>query len=103
MLANTKHGGMCHKHAGELRQEMMAGVFKMGGSQPTMTLDEFAEIEMRNMQEQQRKMKEAEAERAKEKNNSSDEEVDAKKQLEARRWDDWKDDNEKGSGNRQGR
>ena len=103
MISNSKNASLCHKHAGEIRQDMIQQVFQPGGSQPTMTLDEFADIEIAKMQEQERMMKQAAAEKAKEKDNSSDEEVDTKKQLEARRWDDWKDDNEKGAGNRNGR
>lgn len=64
---------------------------------PTMTLDEFAQKEMGRMKEQ-----EAMSQQAKEnaeKSDSEDEETADRKTYKAREWDDWKDLNDKGSGN----
>jgi hypothetical protein len=65
---------------------------------PTMTLDEFAEKEMVRMNEA--KLKEEEAKQNQEDDDSDKEEVADRKTLQARGWDDWKDLNEKGSGNK---
>jgi len=65
---------------------------------PTMTLDEFAEKEMARMNEA--KLKEEEAKQNQEDDDSDNEEVADRKTLKARAWDDWKDLNEKGSGNK---
>ena len=103
MVSGAKKVGLCHEHMGELRQQMQSEVFQMAGSQPDMTLDEFADMEIKAAQEMEANAKRAAEEAAKEKNNSSDEEVDYKKKREARGWDDWKDNNEKGAGNKMGR
>lgn len=84
----------------EIRQNLNEQVFKTGGTQPTVTLEEFAELEMKRAKEQERLMKQAADERALENDNSSDEEVNIKKTLKERAWDDWKDLHDKGEGNR---
>ncbi len=65
---------------------------------PTMTLDEFAEKEMALAKEQEEQQKQFQMEKPD--SDSEDEEVADRKTLEARSWDDWKDDHPKGSGNR---
>jgi hypothetical protein len=65
---------------------------------PTMTLDEFAAKEKARMDEQTRM--EEEAKKNQPNDDSDDEEVADMKTYKAREWDDWKDLNEKGSGNK---
>lgn len=66
---------------------------------PVMTLDEFAEKEKQRMLEAEEQQEEAKKRQALE--DDSDDEGNAdRKTLKAREWDDWKDDHEKGSGNR---
>jgi hypothetical protein len=72
-------------------------IFK-NANKPTMTLDEFAEKEMAYAKEQEEKQKEYNAQKPG--SDSEDENVADMKTLEARSWDDWKDDHPKGSGNR---
>lgn len=66
-----------------------------------MTVEEFAEIQKKRMEEEERKH--AEHEKNKSDSDSDKEEVDDKKKKKAREWDDWKDDHPKGSGNRMGK
>jgi immunoglobulin-binding protein 1 len=73
----------------------------MTNNLPVMTLDEFAEKEMARMDEQKRQ--EEEAKKMKEDSDSDNEEVADRKKYKARDWDDWKDLNDKGSGNKKGR
>lgn len=65
---------------------------------PTMTLAELGDKEKARMDEA--KMKEEEAKQNQEDDDSDNEEVADRKTLQARGWDDWKDLNEKGSGNK---
>lgn len=60
----------------------------------TMSLDEFAEREMDRMKEREAKPAQV---------SESDSEDEEKATLKARHWDNWKDDHEKGLGNRAGR
>lgn len=83
-----------------IRQELKERVFQPGHSVPTMTLDSFAdgEIEFMNQQEALKKQNEEEALR-----NPVDEdkeEFNEEKTRNDRAWEDWKDDNEKGGGNK---
>ncbi len=64
----------------------------------TMTLDEFADKEKARMDEQ--KILEEEAKKNQPNSDSEDEDVADFKTYKARAWDDWKDLNEKGSGNK---
>jgi immunoglobulin-binding protein 1 len=65
---------------------------------PVMTLDEFATKEKARMEEQERQQEEAKKNMPND--DSDDEETADRKTYEARYWDDWKDLNEKGSGNK---
>lgn len=64
---------------------------------PTLTLEEFAEREKARMQEQE--LKAQEAQQNAEDDDSDNEETADRKTYKAREWDDWKDLNDKGSGN----
>ena len=68
---------------------------------PTMTLDEFAEKEKARMAEMERQQEEAKLNQPGD--DSDDEKVADEKTYKAREWDDWKDMNEKGSGNKMSR
>ena len=68
---------------------------------PTMTLDEFAEKEKVRMLEMEKQQEEAKLNKPNE--DSDDEIVADEKTYKAREWDDWKDLNEKGSGNKMSR
>jgi immunoglobulin-binding protein 1 len=83
------------------REELQAQVFQPGFSQPTMTLEEFGDKEYKKMMEaneQQKKM--AELTKAQEDEDSDKDEINDVKTKKARDWDDWKDANEKGAGNK---
>ncbi|KAI8056650.1 TAP42-like protein [Syncephalis plumigaleata] len=82
------------------REQMLQGVFRPGWRLPTMSIDEYLE------QEQQRgniiEGGGAESAKKKEINEDNEEEVDAKTYKD-REWDDFKDDNPRGWGNRKGK
>lgn len=68
---------------------------------PTLTLAEFADREMARMEEATAKQNEYQQNKTD--SDSENEEVSDKKTYKAREWDDWKDLNEKGSGNKMGK
>jgi len=67
---------------------------------PTLTLAEFADREMARMEEATENQNQAQANKSD--SDSEDDEVSNKKTYKAREWDDWKDINPKGSGNKMG-
>ncbi|KAL3938053.1 MAG: hypothetical protein SGBAC_006954 [Bacillariaceae sp.] len=98
--------------AGQLqfnRSDVRSKVFQPGWNQPTMSLEEFGEREYQQAMEREERSKLAEAEqmhkprRYKElvRDGMEDDKelVDASAKLD-REWDDWKDQNPKGSGNK---
>jgi immunoglobulin-binding protein 1 len=100
-IEGHQHGGLCHKHAAEMREEIRAKVFQPGAPQPTMRLEDFANKEMAMMQEMEERNKAAaEREKAKGEMDEDKDEVSDMKTLEQRAWDDWADEHEKGGGNR---
>jgi len=85
----------------KIKEEMKSKVFQPGYGQPTMTLDEYADQAMEMFGEMEKRQKEAEAFRQKEEEKDQDkDEIADRKTLEERQWDDWKDENEKGAGNK---
>ena len=66
----------------------------------TLTLDEFADREMGRMEEATANAKQSQIDA--DDSNSDDEAISDKKTYKAREWDDWKDLNDKGSGNKMG-
>ena len=88
------------------RETLKAGVFKPGWRQPTVSIEEYAKIEV----ERARERAEREAEAAKEEPEhlkyeqlverglEDDEKLLDKATMNDRNWDNWKDDNPKGSG-----
>ncbi|EGR34412.1 protein phosphatase 2A regulatory B subunit, B56 family, putative [Ichthyophthirius multifiliis] len=87
-----------------LRQELQRQVFTPGTTMPTVTLDQLADLEIANMKKQEEAQKQAEIQKKKQEDEDSDRDSAAdQKQEEKRYWDDWKDENEKGAGNRFGK
>jgi immunoglobulin-binding protein 1 len=93
------------------RQEILEKLNQPCYAQPKMTLDEFDELEYTLMKNKEKKNAEAAQMRKEElarlgienSDDSDNEIVGDAKRYKAREWDDWKDENEKGSGNRNGR
>lgn len=71
---------------------------------PTVSLDEFAdgEIEKMNQAQESEKQSKIRAQQAEDEDSDRDS-VGDEKQEKARHWDDWKDEHEKGAGNKGGR
>jgi hypothetical protein len=89
----------------EMKKEtFLNGVFKPYHRLPTVSLEEYAEMEMKKMEEQQKR----EAEKTdtttlslnelQEKGLEDDEDLNEAAQAKASKWDDWKDSVPKGSG-----
>jgi hypothetical protein len=90
------------------REEIKAQVFRPGWNQPTMTLAELAEIEMKDALEREERNKNAKGPDKKyaqleEDGLEDDEELVDKATVRDRNWDDWCDDNPKGTGNKAGK
>jgi hypothetical protein len=93
------------------REEMRGRVFQPGWNQPTMRLDEWAEIEVRRAREREARQAAAEIQIRTQprrydqlvKDGMEDDQdlVDASAALD-RKWDDFKDENPRGSGNKRG-
>jgi immunoglobulin-binding protein 1 len=91
------------------RDEVRSKVFRPGWNQPTMSLEELGEREYRQAMEREERQKQAESEQAKQPRRYEDLErdgmednaelVDASATLD-RDWDDWKNENPRGSGNK---
>jgi immunoglobulin-binding protein 1 len=93
------------------REEIRSGVLRPAWNQPTLSLEELAEREVRDALEREERQKLSEAEARREprrydqlqKDGAEDDAdlVDASAALD-RKWDDWKDENPRGSGNKRG-
>lgn len=93
------------------KEEYKANVFRPSWNLPSMSLEELAEIEVRNALERDERQKQAEQlsktqpkryhDLCKDGNEDNVDLVDQSAYLD-RRWDDWKDENPKGSGNKRG-
>jgi hypothetical protein len=91
------------------RDEIRSKVFRPGWSQPTMSLEELGEREYQQAIEREERQKQAEANRINEPKRYEElvrdgmedhpDLVDASAKLD-REWDDWKNDNPRGSGNK---
>lgn len=101
-----------HPITGELifkRQELQSSVFRPSWNQPTMTLEELGEKEMKEAIEREARQKLAEAENknaprryeylARDGLEDNTDLVDASARLD-REWDEWKEQNPRGSGNK---
>ena len=93
------------------KEEIKSQVFRPGWNQPTMSLEELADRETKDAIERDERQKEGEAQRALQprrydqllKDGMEDhaDAVDASAALD-QAWDDWKDENPRGSGNKHG-
>ena len=93
------------------REEIRSKVFRPGWNQPTMSLEELGEREYHAAMERDARQKEAEANKINEPRRYEElvrdglednvDLVDASAKLD-RDWDDWKDQNPRGSGNKMG-
>ena len=91
------------------REEIRSKVFQPGWNQPTMSLEELGDREYQEAMEREARQKQAEAEQVHQPKKYEDlvrdglednaELVDASAKLD-RDWDDWKDQNPRGSGNK---
>ncbi|ETI49104.1 hypothetical protein L917_06658 [Phytophthora nicotianae] len=92
----------------EMRRETIrSGVFKPGHRLPTMTLEEYADREVADAMERQKREQEAPQgprryDQLVEDGDEDDEKLVEEATYKDRAWDDWKDANEKGIGNKKG-
>jgi len=102
MISNENHG--CHKcdplYNQKAKEEARQNVFR-ATNQPTMSLAEYADQASAMFDKMEKNQQEANEARAVEEAKDQDlDEIVDRKTLEERAWDDWKDDNEKGGGNK---
>lgn len=82
------------------REKMKETVFTNRNTY-SMTIEEYGEWALKEMQEREKKMKQAEEQKV-EFNSDDEDQVEAKRKKDSD-WDNWKDEHEKGAGNRNGR
>ncbi|EFN57365.1 hypothetical protein CHLNCDRAFT_142745 [Chlorella variabilis] len=82
--------------AGARREQLAAGVFRPGHVQPTMSVEQFGELEM---VEQQRREAAAKERHERQQAARRAEDVEEEQVQQQRAWDDFKDDNPRGWGN----
>jgi immunoglobulin-binding protein 1 len=85
--------------AADHRSRFRDGVFKPSHILPTMTVEEFGEIERKEMLEREIQSARRAALRDAERAAKSTDEIEEEELRQAREWDDFKDDNPYGSGN----
>ncbi len=103
MNPNAHHG--CEKcdplYNMKQRQDLIETVFQPGYSQPTMRLADYADMYSKQMAEMEEKNKWAqEREKLKGERDQDKDDVADEQTLKDREWDDWKDEHEKGAGNK---
>ena len=81
------------------RARARANVFKPTVALPTMTVEEFGEIERREMLERQRREAERALDAERVRASKSEDQIEEEELQKARAWDAFKDDNPYGSGN----
>uniref|UniRef100_A0A0G4HLR1 TAP42-like protein n=1 Tax=Chromera velia CCMP2878 TaxID=1169474 RepID=A0A0G4HLR1_9ALVE len=86
----------------ELRELYKERVFQPHYELPSVSLAEFAEMEMAQLQERERKAAERKREEAIVASFESEAAREEAEEMKARGWDDWKDDNPRGWGNKKG-
>lgn len=99
---------MCHNCDSlqilEYRKKLEQQVWQPGFAQPIMTMDEWADGEFKMFKEMEENNKKGnEKNRLEAEEDSDKDEINDKKVKKAREWDDWKDDHEKGGGNKMGK
>merc|ERR1719316_492562 len=92
------------KDSATAREMYMQQVFQPDIPLPTMSLAEFARLEMEECQRNDKRRQQQEFDRAKAIHDLGEETVvkmhDEHEEAKARSWDDWKDENPRGSGNK---
>jgi len=78
----------------DTRSHVKQNVFKPAWIQPTMSIEQAGEIEKKIAEEQAQKQKQSEARKMKKESDDEEEDI-----IKKREWDDWSDDNPRGSGN----
>lgn len=83
------------------KEEIRQGVFRPSHSLPTYTVEEWGEIELANAVKKEKEGREAEVVRARQaaEEDSDGDEVADRETMQKRSWDNWRDENNKGSGN----
>lgn len=76
------------------KQEVRRQVFGTGQTLPSMTVEEYLDYELANGKMLKDEVKDGDGE--------SDDEDDSDEEMRKRNWDDWKDENPRGSGNMKG-
>ncbi|KRX10975.1 hypothetical protein PPERSA_12099 [Pseudocohnilembus persalinus] len=109
MISQAQKEQMCHSCHGksleEIKQVKKQEVWRPDISQPSVRLEELGDMYMRDMakMEEQKKQHQLQEELEKGDNYDSDKEEEVEKvRLENTYWDNWKDENEKGAGNKGG-
>ena len=83
-----------------IKENMKAEVF-VNKNAPSMTIEEYGDWALKEMKGREARMKQAE-ETKKEYDSDDDEQKEGQRKKDSE-WDDWKDEHEKGAGNRNGR
>lgn len=83
------------------REEIRKGVFRPSHSLPTYTVEEWGEIEAANAAKKEQDKRNADIVKARQaaEEDSEGDEVADRETMEKRNWDNWRDENNKGSGN----
>ncbi|KAL4448055.1 hypothetical protein ABPG75_005274 [Micractinium tetrahymenae] len=85
--------------AANRRQQLADGVFRPSHVLPTMSVEEFGELEYKRMLEQQTREAEAKERAERRQAERSADDLEEEELQKARAWDDFKDDNPRGWGN----
>jgi immunoglobulin-binding protein 1 len=84
----------------QIRETMKSQVFTNRNA-PSMTIEEYGDWAYKEMKEREARTKKVEEEK-KDDNSEDEDQVETKRKKDSE-WDDWKDEHEKGAGNRNGR
>lgn len=83
------------------REEIRKGVFRPSHSLPTYTVEEWGEIEAANLAKKEQEKRSAEVVRARQaaEEDSDGDDAANRETMEKRNWDNWRDENNRGTGN----
>jgi immunoglobulin-binding protein 1 len=93
------HGHICGPCA-KTKLDVMDTLWQPDHAQPNMTMEEHADLEIKLMHEKMEREKAHQAAEDEKMNRLTEHEKDDLQTLKDRAWDDWKDANEKGAGNK---
>ena len=82
------------------REQIAQNVFRPDIPMPTMSLGEFATLEMADLRRREEASRQAEQTRKFNLSSMTEQQVEDEEQIKQRHWDDWKDLNPRGSGNK---